>query len=172
LKVGVISDTHLSSGKIPEAVVDAFQGVDLILHAGDVVTLPMLRRLEDIAPVSAVQGNMDMPDVRLRLPLKRVIVVEEHRIGLIHGHHVPNPNQALSPPLDMAAMHDYLLTEFQDEKMDCIVYGHTHQAHLETYQGVLIINPGSAVHGRGGQATVGVLTVGRDGIQGEIIQLV
>lgn len=172
MRVGVISDTHLSSGKIPEAVADTFQGVDLILHAGDVVTLPMLRRLEEIAPVTAVQGNMDMPGVRLSLPLKRVIEIGQHRIGLIHGHHVPNPNQVLSTPLDLAAMHGYLLSEFQDENMDCIVYGHTHQAHLETYQGVLIINPGSAVRGRGGEATVGVLTVGQDGIQGEIIQLV
>jgi predicted phosphodiesterase len=78
----------------------------------------------------------------------------------------------LSQPLDLAAMHNYLLTEFHDEKVGCIVYGHTHQAHLETYQGVLIINPGSAVRGRDGQATVGILTVGHDGIQGEIIQLV
>jgi putative phosphoesterase len=156
---------------MPQAVVNAFQGVDLILHAGDVVTLPMLRHLEAIAPVDAVQGNMDMPGVRLSLPLKRVIQVEEHRIGLIHGHHVPNPDQVLSPPIDLGAMHDYLLGEFQDESVECIVYGHTHQAHLETYQGVIIMNPGSAVRGRGAQATVGILAVGQDGIQGELIKL-
>jgi putative phosphoesterase len=68
-------------------------------------------------------------------------------------------------------MHAYLLTEFQDDRIDCIVYGHTHQAHLETYQGVLIINPGSATQGRDNHATVGLLTVNRDQIQGEIIQL-
>ena len=171
MKVGLISDTHLSSGKMPQAVVDAFQGVDLILHAGDVVTLPVLRHLESIAPVAAVQGNMDMPGVRLKLPLKRVIQAEGHRIGLIHGHHLSNPNQVLAPPLDFPSIHDYLLTEFQDEKIDCIVYGHTHQAHLETYRGVLIINPGSATRGRGSQVTVGILTVSQNEMQGEIIQL-
>ncbi len=171
MKVGLISDTHLSSGKMPQVIIDAFQGVDLILHAGDVVTLPMLRHLETIAPVTAVQGNMDMTRVRLYLPVKTVIEAEGHRIGLIHGHRVPNPNQVLAPSLDFPAMHDYLLGEFRDEKVDCIVYGHTHQAHLESYQGVLIINPGSATRGRGGQATVGILAVNQDGIQGEIIQL-
>lgn len=171
MKVGLISDTHMSSGKMPQPIMDAFQGVDLILHAGDVVTLPILRHLEAIAPVTAVQGNMDMPGVRLNLPVKTVIEAEGHQIGLIHGHGVPHPNQVLASPLDLPAMHDYLLSEFQDEKVDCVVYGHTHQAHLESYQGVLIINPGSATRGRGGQATVGTLTVDRNGIQGEIIQL-
>jgi len=171
MKVGLISDTHLSSGVMPQAIMDAFQGVDLILHAGDVVTLPMLRHLEAIAPVTAVQGNMDMLGVRLYLPVKTVIEAEGHQIGLIHGHGVPNPNQVLASPLDLSVMHDYLLSEFQDEQVDCIVYGHTHQAHLGSYQGVLIINPGSATRGSGGQATLGALTVGREGIQGEIIQL-
>jgi putative phosphoesterase len=171
MKVGLISDTHLSSGEMPQAIIDAFQGVDLILHAGDVVTLPMLRHLEAMAPVTAVQGNMDMTEVRLYLPVKTVIEAEGHRIGLIHGHRVPNPNQVLAPPLDFPAIHEYLLGEFRDEKVDCIVYGHTHQAHLESYQGVLIINPGSATRSRDGQATVGTLTVNQDGIQGEIIQL-
>ncbi len=171
MKVGLISDTHLSSGKMPEAIIDVFQGVDLILHAGDVVTLPILRQLEAIAAVTAVQGNMDMPGVRLNLPVKMVIEAEGHQIGLIHGHGVPNPDQVLASPLDYPAMHDYLLSEFHDEKVDCIVYGHTHQAHLESYRGVLIINPGSATRGRGPQATVGTLTVDREGMRGEIIQL-
>ena len=171
MKIGLISDTHLSSGVIPQGITNAFQGVDLILHAGDLVDLSTLRGLEVIAPVTAVQGNMDMPGVRLGLPTKHVIEVEGRRIGLIHGHHVPHPNQVLSPPLDLEAMHQYLLSEFADGVIDCIVYGHTHQAHLETYQGVLIINPGSAAQGKGGQPTVGLLTVDQDGTQGEIIQL-
>ena len=171
MKIGLISDTHLSSGVIPKGVINAFQGVDLILHAGDLVALPTLRSLEAIAPVTAVQGNMDMPGVRLSLPPKHVVEVEGHRIGLIHGHHVPHPDQVLSQPLDLEVMHQYLLSEFADEVIDCIVYGHTHQAHLETYHGVLIINPGSATRGKGGQPTVGLLTVDQDGTQGEIIQL-
>jgi putative phosphoesterase len=171
MKIGLISDTHLSSGQVPQAVINAFQGVDLILHAGDVVTLPMLRGLEAIAPVTAVQGNMDMPGVRLSLPLKRVIPAEGYRIGLIHGHKVPDPNRVLSLSLDLEAMHGYLLSEFQDEGIDCIVYGHTHHAHLETWHGVLIINPVSATQGKGGRSSVGLLIADQDEIRGEIIQL-
>jgi putative phosphoesterase len=171
MKIGLISDTHLSSGKLPQAIANAFQGVDLILHAGDLVTMDLLRPLEAIAPVTAVQGNMDMSGVRLNLPLKTVVEAEGHRIGLIHGHHVPHPNRVLPPPIDYEAMHNYLLSEFQDQNVDCIVYGHTHRAHVETYRGVLVINPGSATRGKGGHGSVGLLTVSRDQIQGEIIQL-
>ena len=171
MKIGLISDTHQSSGALPQAVRNAFQGVDQILHAGDLVTLHVLRHLEAIASVTAVQGNMYMPGVRLNLPSKTVIEVEGHRIGLIHGHHVPHPNRVLPPPIDFKAMHQYLLSEFQDEEVDCIVYGHTHQAYAETYRDVLFVNPGSATRGRGGLGTVGLLTADRDGIQGEIIQL-
>ncbi len=171
MKIGLISDTHLSSGRLPEAILDAFRGVDMILHAGDLVTMRVLRHLETVAPVTAVQGNMDLPGARLNLPLKTVVQAEGHRIGLIHGHHVPHPNRVLPPPLDFEAMHRYLLSEFQGEGVDCIVYGHTHQAHVETYRGVLVVNPGSATRGRGGHGTVGLLTIGQDRIRGEIIQL-
>jgi putative phosphoesterase len=171
MKIGLISDTHLSSGVIPQEITNAFQGVNRILHAGDLVALSTLRGLEVIAPVTAIQGNMDLPGVRLSLPSKCVVEEEGYRIGLIHGHDIPHPNQVLSPPLDLEAMHQYLLSEFVDETVDCIVYGHTHQAHLETYHGVLIINPGSATRSKGCQPSVGLLTVDQDGIQGEIIQL-
>jgi putative phosphoesterase len=171
MKIGLISDTHLSSGNLPQAIGNAFQGVDLILHAGDLVTMELLRPLEAIAPVTAVQGNMDTSGVRSNLPLKTIVEAEGHRIGLIHGHHIPHPNRVLSSPIDYEAMHNYLLSEFQGQDVDCIVYGHTHQAHVETYQDVLIINPGSATRGKGGHRSVGLLTVSRDQIRGEIIQM-
>lgn len=172
MRIGLISDTHLSSGKLPQAVVDAFQGVAMILHAGDLITWHVVRLLEGIAPVTGVQGNMDLGSVRFNLPPKTVVEVEGHRIGLIHGHHVPYPNQVLPPPVDFEAMHRYLLSEFQTEKADCIVYGHTHQAHIDTYRKILMINPGSVTQGRGGQGTIGMLTVSRDQLQGQIIRLV
>lgn len=171
MKVGLISDTHLAGGKLPPAVFNALQGVDMILHAGDLVTLEVLRHLEAIAPVSAVQGNMDLPGVRFNLPAKMVVEAGERRIGLIHGHKVPHPNRVLPPPIDFEAMHAYLLSEFSNERVDCIVYGHTHQAHIANYQDVLMINPGSATRGHGGQASLGVLTISPDEMRCEIIRL-
>ena len=131
MKIGLISDTHLS-GRVPRAIVKALAGVDLILHAGDLTTMDVLRHLKAIAPVTAVQGNMDLPGVLLDLPLKAIVEAKGRRIGLIHGHHVPHPDHVLSQPLDFEAMHAYLLSEFRDEGVECIIYGHTHQAHIAT----------------------------------------
>ena len=173
MKIGLISDTHLSSSGLPRAIADAFQDVALILHAGDLTTLDVLGRLEAIAPVTAVQGNMDLPGVRLKLPSKTTVEVEGRRVGLIHGHHVPNPDRVLSTlsPANIQAIHDYLLSEFRDEAIDCIVYGHTHYALIETYRNVLMVNPGSATHGKGGRSTVGLLTISQEGMRGELVQL-
>ncbi|PWH19063.1 MAG: hypothetical protein DDG58_05630, partial [Ardenticatenia bacterium] len=131
----------------------------------------VLDALAEIAPVIAVYGNMDHPETRLALPNKTVIQAEDKRIGLIHGDRVPNPNRVLPPPIDYAALHAYLFDEFAEEPPDCIVYGHTHAAHVALYQGVLMVNPGSATRGSGGRNTVGLLTI-RDGhLEAEIIPL-
>jgi len=171
MKIGLISDTHLSSDRLPQPILEVFREVDAILHAGDLVTLKVLRPLEGIAPVTAVQGNMDLPGVRFDLPPKTVIQAEGHRIGLIHGHRVPHPQRVLPPPIDFDAMHRYLLSEFQGEDVSCIVYGHTHQPHIGTYREVLMVNPGSATRGRGGLGTVGLLIVSPEQIQAQIVQV-
>ncbi len=170
MKIGVISDTHMVTGKLPQAVVEAFQGVDRILHAGDLVTLSVVDSLEAIAPVTAVCGNMDMPGVRVKLPLRSVIEVDGHRIGLIHGHHVPHPGQVLKPPEYFVAIDRYLLTAFQEE-VDCIVYGHTHYACHELVAGVHILNPGSPTHGKDGRLTVAVLDLNGPDMVAEIVDL-
>ncbi len=169
MKIGLISDTHMSSGRIPEAIVKALTGVDLILHAGDLTVLDVLRHLEAIAPVTAVQGNMDLPGVLLALPLKTIVEAEGRRIGLIHGHHVPHPDRVLAQPLDFEALHAYLLSEFRGEGVECIVYGHTHQAHIAAVDHVLLVNPGSALRAK--VNSVGLLTVSPDALRAEIVVL-
>lgn len=171
MKIGVVSDTHLQSGGLPRALVDRLQGVDLILHAGDVITLEPLRHLERIAPVTAVQGNMDWSDVRSALPYKTVVEAGGRRIGLIHGHKVPNPHRVLPPPIDFEALHAYLLSEFDGQDLDCIVYGHTHHSYSGWYNGVLMVNPGSATGGGRGQGTLAILTIDPEHIEAEIIEL-
>jgi hypothetical protein len=171
MKIGLISDTHLQAGRLPQEVEAAFRGVAMILHAGDLVTLTMLRQLARIAPVTAVQGNMDGPDVQHELPLKTVVEADGRRIGLIHGHHVPHANQVLPPPIDFAAMHAYLWSEFREARVDCIVYGHTHQSHAEVYRGVLIVNPGSATRGSNGRRTAALLAIDMHAVSVEIVDL-
>ena len=171
MKIGLISDTHATGKNVPQAVVRAFRGVVMILHAGDLVVTGVLESLAAIAPVTAVHGNMDPPGVHVTLPARTIVQAGDKCIGLVHGDHVPHPNRVLPPPIDYEALHAYLLSEFADGPPDCIVYGHTHQAHIASHHGVLMVNPGSATRGNGGEHTVGLLTIRDGGIEAAIVRL-
>src|ERR1700731_5355868 len=84
-KIGVISDTHIPHFKgLPDAVWQYFAGVELIIHAGDLSVLSVISELETIAPVVAVQGNIEEEEVVRKLPIKREIMVGNCRIGIVH----------------------------------------------------------------------------------------
>ena len=88
--IGLISDTHIPDRAriLPQNVIDAFSDVDLILHAGDLTSPKVIDELEEIAPVMAVQGNMDRAN-GINLPKAKVIEAEDLRIGLVHGEVYP-----------------------------------------------------------------------------------
>lgn len=147
--IAVLSDTHLSDALLPPEVLDAFGGADMILHAGDLVDLQVLEQLSEVAPTLAVRGNMDHRDAAGSLPESRVIEAGGFRIGLTHGH---------GPPGGIIRRVRAL---FDD--VDCVVFGHTHQATIEKTGGVLYFNPGSPtdrVFAR--ERTVGLLEVGEE----------
>ena len=84
-RIGVISDTHIPHfTRLPLAIWEHFTGVELIIHAGDLSVLSVISELETIAPVMAVQGNIEEEEVMLKLPIKREIVVGSCRIGIVH----------------------------------------------------------------------------------------
>ncbi|HKF36105.1 MAG TPA: metallophosphoesterase family protein, partial [Ktedonobacteraceae bacterium] len=84
-QIGVISDTHIPDFRwLPESVWQHFAGVELIIHAGDLSVLRVIDELETIAPVVAVQGNVESGEVMLKLPIKREITVGHCRIGVVH----------------------------------------------------------------------------------------
>ena len=153
MKVGVISDTHNPSvgAEPPPEVAIAFQGVDLILHAGDIYTPVCLDWLETIAPVYAVEMWADAhfkEDPRV-VNKTRVLNLEGHAIGLTHDLLVPGMAQEITeysplskcfpPDADFPAT---LETVF-GAAVDIVVFGHTHYAVIEEYQGILMLNPGS-----------------------------
>ncbi len=161
-RIGVISDTHLADTgdslafllKIAE---DHFQGVELILHAGDIVAPCVLAAFVPLQ-VFAVRGNMDpaTPD----LPIKRIIEVNGCRIGLMHGW----------GPCD--GLVKRIRNEFRDSSLDCLIYGHSHVPMCQWDNGLLLFNPGSATDRRGMPYTsVGVLEVEGGMINGQIIAL-
>ncbi len=121
-RIGVISDTH---GWFREPVPKLLAGVERILHAGDIGNPEVLERLERIAPVEAVRGNIDTAEWAARLPASRVIEIESLQIYMLHD---------LSQlDLDPAA------AGFQ-----VVISGHSHKAHQERKKGVLYLNPGRA----------------------------
>jgi uncharacterized protein len=125
-EVGLISDTH---GLVRREVFAALEGVDLILHAGDVGGLAVLLELEAIAPVHAVYGNTDAPDepgLRDRLALD----IEGLSIHVSHGHE-----------LGVSPTPEKLLARYA---ADIIVFGHTHKPLIERAGRRLVVNPGAA----------------------------
>jgi putative phosphoesterase len=159
LKVGVISDTHIPAiaPSLPPAVFKIFKGVDLILHAGDIVELSVLDELSALAPVVAVAGNMDGSEVHLKLPSKKIIPLGGYSIGLIHGKYKIDIQRKM------------IMKEFN--KVDLIVYGHSHMPFWGKFDNVYFLNPGSPTDKRyAPYNSVALLHVG-DELTAEIIRL-
>ncbi len=159
MKIGVLSDTHVSavSTSLPAEVFRIFQDVDLILHAGDIVELSLLDELSALAPVEAVAGNMDPPEVHLRLPQKKVIPAGRFRLGLIHGK------------CRIDVQREMVRKEFN--AVDLIIYGHSHTPFWGVENGMRYLNPGSPTDKRyAPYNSVAVLTVGNE-LHAEIIRI-
>lgn len=153
-----MSDTHL------DKVTDEFEslcatyceGADMVIHLGDLVRNPVLDFLERY-PLEAVAGNMDDYTIREKLPVKKVIRAQGHRLGIIHGWGSP------------VGLRHRIHEEF--EKVDAILFGHTHQAMQAEEWGIFWFNPGSVYFGRGGlRRSIGILDIGNR-ISGEIVTL-
>lgn len=160
-KIGVISDTHVPHFKnIPEVVWEHFAGVELIIHAGDLSILRVINELETIAPVIAVQGNVETEEVVLALPIKREILVGNCRIGIVHILGETTTRARL-------ARHEF-------PNAHCVVYGHSHIPHNQEHEGQLLFNPGSATdRRRQPRCSIGLLYIDDEegSMRGEIIQL-
>ncbi len=159
--VGVISDTHIPQfKKLPEAIWEHFTGIELIIHAGDLSILSVIDELETIAPVVAVQGNVEEEEVILRLPIKREVVVGFCRIGILHI---------------LGDSHNRVKVarqEFPEARV--VVFGHSHIPWNQDVDGQLLFNPGSATdRRRQPQCSIGMLYIDDDAksVYGEIIRL-
>lgn len=142
MRLGVIADTH---GLLRPEVFDVFARVDRILHAGDVGKPEILADLAVLAPVTAVYGNVDPPELRARLPQVAALELDGFAIVVTHGDQFGSP-----APAGLAAAFP---------RAEIIVYGHTHRALLELVdRTVTVMNPGAAGPARFGLApSVGIL---------------
>ncbi|MCU0822664.1 MAG: metallophosphatase family protein [Spirochaetes bacterium] len=176
--VGVISDTHLSPLKrmdINSSFEDLcrddnlrsffnliephFKAADAVIHAGDIIDFSVLTVLENFGDVYTVSGNMDPWAVKDAFPEKRVVNLAGFKIGITHGSGGPG-----GLPLKVRQ-------KFYDEKVDCIVFGHSHQPYDRVEDGILMFNPGSALDRRfAKERTLGILHLD-ERIWGEHINL-
>jgi uncharacterized protein len=148
--IGVISDTH---GRIPSGVPNAFKGVDLIIHAGDIGEEAVLDKLSKIAPVAAVRGNMDFGKWTRRLPETEIIEIGQIVLYVIH----------IANRLD----DDPGETGFK-----AVISGHTHRPDVYEKNGVMFINPGSASYPKFGHpASAALILIKGDDLSVKQIRL-
>lgn len=149
LRVGVVTDTHVGEHLpvLPAEVLEALEGVDLILHAGDLTDLVVLDALGRLAPVVAVRGNHDEQGRLDHLPRDVLVRAGGARIGLTHGHRsaaVELPAAVLSlvggrPRL--LRFEGAMRRRFGD--VDCVVTGHLHMPIHRVVRGTLVFSPGA-----------------------------
>ncbi|KAF5066281.1 Calcineurin-like phosphoesterase superfamily domain protein [anaerobic digester metagenome] len=158
--IGVISDTHIPerASEIPETVFKTFENVDMILHAGDLVSPDVIDALKEIAPMKCVQGNMDRM-YHMELPESEVMEVEGFKIGLNHGEVYPRGD---TQQLKYIAM---------ELGVEILITGHTHWSFIKDLGGVLLLNPGSPTVPRLSDPSVMLLEIENQKIDTEIIKI-
>lgn len=151
MKIGVVSDTH---GLLRPEVLAALEGVEAILHLGDVGDAKILDALREIAPVTAVRGNIDQSGPCSRLPETEVLLIEGGYVYLLH---------------DIGTLH----LDPAAAKFAAVLYGHSHKPTIWRHKGVLYFNPGSCgPHRFKLPVTIGFLHLEHDGLlEAEIVDL-
>lgn len=156
MKIGLVSDTH---DEVPASLHDALEGVDEILHAGDVCGPEVLAEIETIAPVTAVHGNMDRRPLADEIPPELLLDREGIRIALVHGHR-----------LRQGRILDDLIEKYRVIRPDVVVFGHTHEPVSRKWEGTHYVNPGTA-GGVGNDPTCAILEVVDDWYEVEHVEL-
>jgi putative phosphoesterase len=160
--VGLISDTHVPvrAKCIPKMVFKVFENVDFIVHAGDLVQLAVIDELEQLAPVLAVHGNMDGPEVSGALPKLNSLKLSDWKIGVMHD---PSTMFGMGKMREIAKQNGF----------NVFVYGHTHNSSIKWEGKTLYINPGSATNPTSfiNRPSVALLKVTREAIIPEIIHI-
>ncbi len=161
--IGVISDTHIPTRAkaIPKTVLQTFQNVDYIIHAGDLVELAVIDELEQLAPVLAVHGNMDGPEVKGALPKLNTLKILNWKIGVTHD---PSITYGMNKIREITKQHS----------LNALVFGHTHQATIRWENRTLYLNPGSPTNPEPPfltKPTVALLKITQENLEPEIVTI-
>lgn len=151
MRIVVLADTHVNRLEyLPKKIIDALSTVDLVIHAGDFTDVQVLEELKRLREVKAVQGNMDSVELKTVLPVKEIVEIENKRIGITHGSGSP------------WGIEGRVRKMFESDRIDIIVYGHSHRSQNKVIDDILFFNPGKATD------SFGILTID-GGTKGEII---
>jgi len=174
MRIGLLSDTHIPEAAevLPPKVMEAFQGVSLILHAGDIYSPSVLDELEGIAPVLAARGDDDWGDALTdrRVKEKHALELEGQTLWLVHKR--PDYFNSLwwVAPLQQSK----LSTEHRKYDIpDIVVFGHEHHTVVERVNDILFVNPGSPTFPgyRRTLGTIGILDIESSEAEARILQL-
>ena len=155
MRIGLLSDTHVPEAEkeLPPEVREAFQGVDLILHAGDIYIPSVLDDLQGVAPVLAARGDDDYGSTLTdeRVKEKHVLELEGQTLWLVHQR----PYYLMSP------WWQDKVSSRQDSSPDIVVFGHEHRTDVQRVDGILFVNPGSPtfLNYLRGLGTIGILDI-------------
>ena len=151
MRIAMLADTHVNTIEdLPQKIIDALSTVDLIIHAGDFTDIQLLRDLEALGNVKAVQGNMDSSELKAVLPTKEIVEIKNKRIGITHGSGSP------------WGIEERVRKVFESDGVDILVYGHSHQSQNKVIKDILFLNPGKAID------SFGILMIDEEA-KGEII---
>lgn len=151
MRIAVLADTHVDQLEyLPKKVIDALSTVDLIIHAGDFTDIQLLKDLKQLNEVRAVHGNMDSGEVKSVLPVKEIVETNDKRIGITHGSGAP------------WGIEDRVRKVFESDRIDIIVYGHSHRSQNKVINDILFFNPGKVTD------SFGIITIDGEA-KGEII---
>lgn len=168
MRIGLISDSHISrAGELWPQVFDVLEGVDAILHAGDLWSPVLLDELAAIAPVWAARGNGDMHVTDARVQDTWVHDLEGVSVAMIHDF--PSPERASAEILARRTEQ-----RFPGATPDVVIYGHTHIDEAASVDGILYVNPGSPTLPYNKSlrlGTIGFLQIDAGGVMAELHQL-
>ena len=151
MRIAVLADTHASRLEhLHRKTIDALSTADLIIHAGDFTDIQLLEELKQLREVKVVHGNMDSMELKTILPVKEIVEIGNKRIGITHGSGGP------------WGLKERVRKMFESDRIDIIVYGHSHRSQNEVINDILFFNPGKAAD------SFGILTIDGEA-KGEII---
>ncbi|MFC1944721.1 metallophosphoesterase family protein [Chloroflexota bacterium] len=166
MRVGLLADTHIpdEAETIPKEAIEAFIGVDIILHAGDIYTRSVLDELQRIAPVLAAKGDDDYGAISgdARVSQKHTLCLEGHTLWLIHQtpyyHYISSVTRK---------------AELDPDAPDIVIFGHEHRTIVQRHGHTLLVNPGSPtfLDYQRGLGTVGILELDAGEARAHIVKL-